>query len=81
MIQFSTLILSLMLLQTASLDSPSPKERLDAVEAMSLPGRSENVPALTVALQKEPRSDVRAGIVADLAALVDLKSYLSWWRV
>jgi HEAT repeat protein len=64
MIQFSTLILSLMLLQTASLDSPSPKERLDAVEAMSLPGRSENVPALTAALQKEPRSDVRAGIVA-----------------
>jgi HEAT repeat protein len=64
MIQFSTLILSLMLLQTASLDSPSPKERLDAVEAMSLPGRSENVSALTAALQKEPRSDVRAGIVA-----------------
>jgi HEAT repeat protein len=69
MIQFSTLILALMLLQTASLDSPSPKERLDAVEAMSLPGRSENVPALSAALKKEPRSDVRAGMIAGLGRI------------
>jgi len=69
MIQLSTLFLSLMLLQTPSLDSPSPKERLDAVEVMALPGRSENVPALSAALKKEPRSDVRAGIVAGLGRI------------
>jgi len=64
-----TLILALMLLQTPSLDSPSPKERLDAVEAMSLPGRSENVPALSAALKKEARGDVRAAIVAGLGRI------------
>jgi HEAT repeat protein len=69
MIQFSTWILVVALLQTASLDSPSPKERMDAVESLALPGRSENVPALAAALQKEPRSDVRAGIVAGLGRI------------
>jgi HEAT repeat protein len=69
MTQFSAWILAAILLQTPSLDSPSPKERLDAVETMSLPGRSENVPPLAAALKKEPRSDVRAGIIAGLGRI------------
>lgn len=69
MIQFSTWILAVALLQTPSLDSPSPKERLDAVERLALPGRSENVPALAAALKKEPRGDVRAAIVAGLGRI------------
>src|SRR5678816_2212828 len=69
MTQFSAWILAAILLQTPSLDSPSPKERLDAVETMALPGRSENVPPLAAALKKEPRSDVRAGIVAGLGRI------------
>jgi HEAT repeat protein len=69
MTQFTAWILAAILLQTPSLDSPSPKERLDAVEAMSLPGRSENVPALAAALKKEPRDDVRAGMIAGLGRI------------
>jgi HEAT repeat protein len=65
MIQLGTLILTALLLQTIpSLDSPSPKERLDAVEQLSVVGRSENVPPLMAALAKEPKSDIRAAIVA-----------------
>jgi len=69
MIPFGTLILAATLLQTPSLDSPSPKERLDAVDAMALPGRAENVSPLAEALKKEPRSDVRAAIVAGLGRI------------
>jgi HEAT repeat protein len=69
MIEFGTLILAALLLQSASLDSVSPKERLDAVERMSSLGKVENVAPLADALKKEPRSDVRAAIVAGLARI------------
>jgi HEAT repeat protein len=61
--------LTALLLQTPSLDSASPKERLDAVERMSVIGRTENVEPLVATLQKEPKSDIRAAIVAGLARI------------
>src|SRR5262245_35193973 len=69
MTEFGTLILAALLLQAASLDSVSPKERIDAVERMSSLGKSDNVAPLAEALKKEPRSDVRAEIVAGLARI------------
>jgi HEAT repeat protein len=69
MLQTGTWILAALLLQTPSLDSPSPKERLEAVDAMSLVGRTENVAPLTAALKKEPKSDVRGAIVAGLGRI------------
>jgi HEAT repeat protein len=69
MIQFGTLVLTSLLLQTPSLDSPTPKERLEAVERMSIVGRTENVAPLAAALMKEPKSDVRAAIVAGLGRI------------
>jgi len=71
MFAFGTWILTALLLQTAppSLDSPSPKERLDAVEKMSLVGRTENVVPLAEALKKESRSDVRVAMVAGIGRI------------
>lgn len=69
MVQFGTLFMTALLLQSPSLDSTSPKERLDAIEQMSTLGKTENVAPLTDALKKEPRSDVRAAIVAGLARI------------
>ena len=70
MIQLSAWILTAMLLQTTpSLDSPSPKERLDAVDQLSLVGRTENIAPIVAALQKEPKSDVRAAMVAGLGRI------------
>jgi HEAT repeat protein len=69
MTEFGMLILAALLLQSASLDSVSPKERIDAVERMSALGKTENVAPLAEALKKEPRSDVRAEIVAGLARI------------
>lgn len=63
------LILSTLLLQSPSLDSTSPKERMEAVEQLSTLGKTENVTPLSEALKKEPRSDVRAAIVAGLARI------------
>ena len=69
MAQLSSLILTVLLLQSPALDSTSPKERRDAVERMSAPGKTENVAPLGEALKKEPRSDMRAAIVAGLARI------------
>src|SRR5687767_1790892 len=69
MLPFATLFLTAVLLQTPALDSTSPRERLDAVEQLSRPGRTENVAPLAEALKKEARSDVRAAIVAGLARI------------
>jgi HEAT repeat protein len=69
MVQLGTLILTAVLLQSASLDGVSPKERLEAVESMSTLGKTENVAPLADALKKESRSDVRAAIVAGLARI------------
>src|SRR5688572_16114243 len=59
------------LLQNPSIDSASPKERQTAIEQMSTPGNREAIPRLTAALKKEPRSDVRATIVAGLGRIRD----------
>jgi HEAT repeat protein len=69
MVEFGMLILTALLLQSPSLDGVSPKERIDAVEQMSAPGKAENVAPLAEALKKEPRSNVRAAIVAGLARI------------
>jgi HEAT repeat protein len=59
------------LLQNPSLDSVSPKERMDAVDKLAVVGNREAIPQLTAALKKEPRSDVRAQIVAALGRIGD----------
>jgi HEAT repeat protein len=69
MAEFGSLILTILLLQSPSLDSTSPKERREAVELLSVLGRTENIVPLADALKKEPRSDVRATIVAGLARI------------
>lgn len=69
MAQFGMLLLTALLLQSPSLDSPSPKERIEAVEQMSTLGKTENIAPLGEALKKEPRSNVRAAIVAGLARI------------
>ena len=71
--EFATLVLTALLLQTPapapSLDSTNPKERLEAVDRLSLTGRSEYVTPLAEALKKEPKSDVRAAMVAGLGRI------------
>ncbi|HVQ63103.1 MAG TPA: HEAT repeat domain-containing protein [Terriglobia bacterium] len=71
MLQSATLILTALLLQTPtpSLDSTNPKERIEAVEKLALTGRTENVAPLAEALRKEPKSDVRAAMVAGLGRI------------
>jgi HEAT repeat protein len=70
MFELGTWILAALLFQAPpSLDSPSPKERLDAVEKLSLTGRTENVAPLAEALKKETKSDVRAAMVAGLGRI------------
>ena len=69
MIEFGTLILTALLLQTPSLDSDSANERLDAVNELAQTGRTENIPPLVEALKKEPKGDVRAAIVAGLGRI------------
>jgi HEAT repeat protein len=69
MIQFGSLLLTALLLQSPSLDSTSPKERMDAVEQMSVLGKSENIAPLAEALKKEPRSEVRAAMIAGIARI------------
>ena len=54
----------LFLFQNPSLDSPSPKERQDAIEKMAVLGNREAIPKLAEALKKEPKSDIRASMVA-----------------
>ena len=71
MLQIAFLFLTAALLQTSSLDSPSPKERMDAVEQMSGPGNRDAIPVLAQALKKESRSEVRVAIVAGLGRIGD----------
>jgi HEAT repeat protein len=61
----------LMFLQNASLDSASPKERQAAVEQIAVLGNSAAVPQLAAALKKEPKSDVRASMIAALGRIRD----------
>ncbi len=63
MLQISILILTALLLQGPSLDSPSPKERQAAIEQMAKPGNIEAIPAFESALKKESKSEVRAELL------------------
>ena len=65
------LILALILFQNPSLDSASPKERQAAVEEMATLGNREAIPRLAEFLKKEPRSDVRATVVAGFGRIRD----------
>ena len=69
MIQISVLFLTALLVQSSSLDSASPKERLAAIEQMAKPGNTEAIAPLTAALKKETKSDVRAQILAGLVRI------------
>ena len=49
----------------------SPKERKDAIEKMAVLGNREAIPSLAAALKKEPKSDIRAEIIAALGRIRD----------
>src|SRR5262245_24697206 len=66
-----TLLLTALLVQTSSLDSPSPKERMDAVEKLAIPGNRDAIPSLAEAIKKESRSEVRAAMLAGLGRIGD----------
>ena len=68
---FVSLLLGTLLLQDPSLDSPSPKEREAAIEKMAVLGNAAAIPALTEAYKKEPKSDIRAEILAGFARIRD----------
>lgn len=65
------LILVWTLAQTPALDSFSPRERSEAVEAMAVLGNRDAVPALAEAYKNEPRRDIRASIIAALGKIRD----------
>src|SRR5437867_8602153 len=71
MLQIANLLVTALLLQFSPLDSPSPKERLDAIEQMTAPGNRDAIPVLAAALKKESRSEVRAAIIAGLGRIGD----------
>lgn len=60
-----------LLVQNPSLDSPSPKERQAAIEQMATLGNHDAIPKLAEALKKEPKSDLRAEIVAAFGRIRD----------
>jgi len=57
------------LLQNPSLDSASPKERQAAIDKLAVIGNREAIPQLAAALKKEPKSELRAEIVAALGRI------------
>jgi HEAT repeat protein len=61
----------LLLPQNPSLDSTSPKERQAAIEQMATLGNHDAIPKLAEALKKEPKSNVRAEIVAAFGRIRD----------
>jgi HEAT repeat protein len=65
------LVLLAVFLQNPSLDSASPKERQAAVEQMAVLGNRSAIPQLAAALKKEPKSDLRASMVAALGRIRD----------
>lgn len=70
-IPIASLLLAAFLLQTPSLDSVSPKERGEAIEKLAVLGNAQAIPALAAAYKKEPKSDLRAEIVAGLSRIHD----------
>jgi HEAT repeat protein len=70
-VTYSLSFVLLLLVQNPSLDSASPKERQAAIEKMAVLGNHDAIPKLGEALKKEPKSDVRAEIVAALGRIRD----------
>jgi HEAT repeat protein len=70
-VTYSFAFIVFMLLQTPSLDSESPKERQAAVEQMAVLGNKGAIPKLAAALKKEPKSEVRAEMIAALGRIRD----------
>ncbi len=68
---FASILIAMFLFQDPSLDSPSPKERQAAIEKMAVIGNVAAIPALAEAYKKEPKSDIRAEILAVLARIRD----------
>jgi HEAT repeat protein len=66
-----SVLMSLLLVQTPSLDSTSPKERQEAVEQMAVIGNRAAIPVLAEARKKEARSDIRASMVAAFGRIGD----------
>src|SRR5262245_20726673 len=67
MMQF--ILAAALLFQEPSMDSVSPNERMDAVEKMAVLGNRQAIQSLTAALKKEPKSDIRAQIIAALGRI------------
>jgi HEAT repeat protein len=65
----SIVILGTLIFQGPALDSPSPKERLAAIEKMSQSGNTEAIATLESALKKESKSEVRQAILAGLTRI------------
>lgn len=59
------------LLQNPSLESLSPKERQSAIEQMAVLGNRDAIPKLAEGIKKEPKSDIRAEMVAALGRIRD----------
>jgi len=70
-VTYSIAFLVFLVLQSPSLDSESPKERQAAVEQMAVLGNREAIPKLAAALKKEPKSEIRAAMVAALGRIRD----------
>lgn len=64
-------LITALLFQNPTLESASPKEREAAIERMAVLGNREAIPALAEALKKEPRSDIRAQMVAAMGRIRD----------
>src|SRR2546421_8716629 len=63
--------LLLLVPQTPSLDSASPKEREAAIQQMAVLGNRDAIPKIEAALKKETKSDLRAEMVAGLGRIHD----------
>jgi HEAT repeat protein len=68
---FATLMISVLLVQNPSLESSSPKEREAAIERLAVLGNVSAIPVLAEAYKKEPKSDLRAEIIAGFARIRD----------
>src|SRR5262245_48547983 len=67
----TSFLLVLFLFQTPALDTSSPKEREAAIERMTTLGNANAIPVLTAAYMNEPKSELRAKIMAGLARIGD----------
>jgi len=70
-VKYFLVLTFLLFRQDPSIDSVSPKERQAAIDKMAVLGNREAIPQLAAALKKEPKSDIRAEIVAALGRIQD----------